>query len=727
MTKLVRVLALSLVVFAIACTGEDGTQGPDGPQGPPGDPGTDGTPGDPGDPGEDGEDGRGVWLVGEGLEFIVTDAAIATDGTITAEFTISDADGTPLDLDGLFTEGGVTPRFIVAWLDDDGAGKAGQYEAYTTREVTSPITSMTATQAATDSGGSVAEIGVGDGTYLYTFGTVAPAGYDATKTHTIAVYATRDFEDKRYVSNATFDFVPDGGSVTVTREVVATENCNNCHNPLSLHGGSRREIAVCITCHSPQSSDPDTGNTVDMKVLIHKIHMGESLPSVEQGGSYEIIGFGGSVHDYSEVGFPGFIDNCDTCHGGADDGDRWRTTASRAACTSCHDTTSFVDPPPADMVLHAGGDYPDDTLCILCHGPGETHDVAEKHLPAIIDPAIVPPTLEILAVVATPGQPPEVDFRVTKAGAGVDIIATSFNLVRFTYAGPTTDYEGYTQVTAMTGGAPSQGTLTATDAAAGEFHYVFPAGSEIPAGTTGSFAFGMEGRQTSSSTTYAFNPVFYVDTAGGTAVPRREITYADGCNNCHAKLAEHGGSRQNPDYCAFCHNPNNTNEERASKVEGETLAVPTVDFKVMIHRFHRGEDLEKATTYYGFPAPSSTNPVGNPIPLKTLYPGDLRACGSCHVAGSFSLPLAQGVLPSRSEVVTCTEPLADDADDFCEASTSVEAFTPPTTAVCTACHDSDSSLAHAEIMTTMGGLESCATCHKPGAAFDIAQYHMLDP
>jgi hypothetical protein len=85
------------------------------------------------------------------------------------------------------------------------------------------------------------------------------------------------------------------------------------------------------------------------------------------------------------------------------------------------------------------------------------------------------------------------------------------------------------------------------------------------------------------------------------------------------------------------------------------------------------------------------------------------------------------VLPSRSETVTCTEPVGADADDFCEASTSVEAFTPPITAVCTACHDGESTVAHAEIMTTMSGVESCTTCHGPGSAFDIANAHKLDP
>ena len=83
------------------------------------------------------------------------------------------------------------------------------------------------------------------------------------------------------------------------------------------------------------------------------------------------------------------------------------------------------------------------------------------------------------------------------------------------------------------------------------------------------------------------------------------------------------------------------------------------------------------------------------------FPGDLRSCGTCHVAGSFDLPLPDGVLPSLT--------------------------TPPISAVCTSCHDGTSTAAHAEIMTTMSGAESCETCHGVGAIYDMTQHHRLDP
>ena len=86
--------------------------------------------------------------------------------------------------------------------------------------------------------------------------------------------------------------------------------CNQCHDPLSAHGGSRQDVKLCVTCHQPQTVDPDTGNTVDFKVMVHKIHRGASLPSVEAGTPYIIIGNSQSVHDFSDVVFPQDIRNC---------------------------------------------------------------------------------------------------------------------------------------------------------------------------------------------------------------------------------------------------------------------------------------------------------------------------------------------------------------------------------------------------------------------------------
>src|SRR5690606_9008096 len=94
-------------------------------------------------------------------------------------------------------------------------------------------------------------------------------------------------------------FRPDGETVTAIRELVTTETCNKCHVELAFHGGNRNEVQLCILCHSPQSVDANSGNSVDFAVMIHKIHRGEDLPSVQSGEPYQIFGFRDTLHDYS--------------------------------------------------------------------------------------------------------------------------------------------------------------------------------------------------------------------------------------------------------------------------------------------------------------------------------------------------------------------------------------------------------------------------------------------
>jgi OmcA/MtrC family decaheme c-type cytochrome len=230
-----------------------------------------------------------INFVRPGLVLKIISGDIAADGTMKVRFKLTDPKGLPLDREGITTPGAINVRMLAAYIPK---GKT-QYVSYATRTQTSPITNRSAVQASTDSGGVFQK--VAEGEYIYTFATKAPAGFDKTATHAIGVYATRDLAefDLAMLSNAddeVYTFVPDGSKVTVTRDVIRTQSCNRCHDPLALHGGSRRTMEVCVFCHTPQTVDPDTGNTVDMPVMIHKIHRGEGLPSVVAGRPYQIIG-----------------------------------------------------------------------------------------------------------------------------------------------------------------------------------------------------------------------------------------------------------------------------------------------------------------------------------------------------------------------------------------------------------------------------------------------------
>jgi len=710
---------LAALVFLASC------EGPAGPAGPGGD--DDGRDGDPGDP----DPGRDSYLTGAGLVLEVTGASIASDGVVTAELTITDGAGVPLDRDGEFTEGAVRASFVIAHLAVDADGDPAQYTSYTTRVQTSPE-GTSATQASGESNGAWVEVGVAQGTYRYTFDTQVTV-VDPDATHTVGVYGSRTFDGASYGDDDAYDFVPAGGAV-IAREVVTDAACDTCHVDLSAHGGARTSMALCITCHTAQTTDPDTGNTLDMRVMIHKIHSGEELPSVVAGTPYQIVGFEQAVHDYSTVVFPQPINQCDSCHQGAQ-GDHWKTEPSAASCTSCHDQIVFSDttPLPADKVYHPG-DLASTAPCGTCHAPDTSIEpIEQRHAVARYAPAHQP-ALTIVSVVGTgPLQLPVVTFAVTVGGAPLDILTAPMASLRATFAGPTTDYAMYWQSTIQ--GAGAAGTLVAFgDPANGVFTWTAPAAAMIPAAATGSYTVGLEGYVTPEGTTdriSAINPMLDFAVTDTTVTPRRVVVSTADCNGCHKKLEAHGGARTDAQYCAMCHNANNTNEERAPHLEGAGQQyVYTVSLEHMVHRIHMGEELTQGYVLGGFPAPTAADPEGTPVDFgEARFPAPRSDCTTCHLDDTYELPLVgSGRLPRFDELRGCTEVASADADAYCQPVGFVQQGTfpmAPASAACLGCHDAPDTVAHTQIMTSPTGIESCAVCHGPDDELGVKIVHGL--
>jgi hypothetical protein len=271
-------------------------------------------------------------FVRPGLEITILDVTIPADLKAEVLFSLTDPAGLGLDLSGVTTPGPVSTSFILAYIP---AGE-DSYVAYTTRVQTSPITGDSAVQATTDSGGTYTDMG--DGTYMYKFGTAVPADYDMTATHTLGMYGRRDlteFELNLYVDNVVEHFIPSGEGTPMPRDIVNTETCNGrCHDPLAIHGGQRTDIEVCILCHNDsQDIDPDTGNSVDMPLMTHKIHMGAQLAN-----GYTIIGYRQGVNDYSNVVYPGEINDCESCHTGGTPTEDFPLVSTPAQVLSCDGT-----------------------------------------------------------------------------------------------------------------------------------------------------------------------------------------------------------------------------------------------------------------------------------------------------------------------------------------------------------------------------------------------------
>jgi len=117
----------------------------------------------------------------------------------------------------------------------------------------------------------------------------------------------------------------------------------------------------------------------------------------------------------------------------------------------------------------------------------------------------------------------------------------------------------------------------------------------------------------------------------------------------------------------------------------------------MIHKIHTGKDLKTDYTVMGHGSvPVNFNEVG--------YPGDLRVCVSCHVAGTYNLPLPDGLLNQTSprDYLTQMQPI---------------------TAACLSCHTTKSAAAHAAIETSPTLGEACEACHGTNAETSVDKVH----
>ncbi len=727
-------------ILVAAC---DGSTGPAGPAGPAG---SDGPPGPPGPPAA----GSGIPVTSaEKINVNITDVSVPPGGGApTVSLTLTN------DLNqGLSGLPAANIRFVISQLTPGTNGRSSEWQSYVTRDSGGIPNAQATTETATDG----TYVDNGDGTYEYTFASALtdyPAGpvFDDTKTHRVGIEIRTNsggfLPENIPADNAPFDFVPAGGAPLFTRLIVDSDTCNACHDNLEMHGEARFDVEYCVQCHNPYSIDGDTGNSVDMKRLIHNIHSARA--------DYQIIGFGGTLHDWSTLVWPQDIRNCTTCHEEDDantpDASNYRLVANRAACGTCHYDDGVPGNGEHEFAIENGvhpgpAQFNNDTQCLDCHGPNGTVTNSEGRLVQIpVAHEIREKTeggkfsLNILNVTATgQGQMPVITFSVTDPTNGdapynihtdpaFTTCAFGASRLAVNVAWSTTDYANIGS--SSTPALPiSMNPLNACGGASvdnGDGTFTVTASSAIPMTATGSLSIAIEGHPAvdiyndgSPERIAVTNAIFYAPITDPDAVARRDVVNIEKCDDCHNQLSLHGNNRtDNPAVCVTCHNPMMTDINRRGG--GDCLADfgpddQTIDFKHMIHGIHASGEIGKPFDVCGFGNSSHT--------FDFLYPGRLNNCEGCHLADTY-YPVDGSTVFGTTVDVNDPAILTDDV------------VVSPNASVCSSCHIDALDIVHmqqngadfsagkaADGTLISAGVETCATCHGPGRTADVKEMH----
>jgi len=683
--KLLGVVGFALAALA-GCTGDDGAQGPAGPSG-----------------------GSSVHVsTATELNVTITSATVASPPVVS--FKVTDQNGMPVN--GLTLN---DLRFTIAKLTPGASGNPSAWQNYVNVAASGNLRPIAEGGSPTNCQSSPTTVcgtlvDNKDGTFTYTFKTdiasvSCPAGASCTDVSGNAINLSYDgglahrvglqTRGAVPIANVVYDFRPSDRATTglFAREIAKTGKCNECHNKLAVHGGSRIETKYCVTCHNPGNittgtSGTTVGNlTVDFKVLIHKIHMDEELPSVRgadgllgtaDDGKYII----GTTNDFSTVVFPmggpskvvGELRYCTKCHDGADpatpQGDNWKTQPSREACGACHDSVNF-----ATGANHPGGVQVDNSTCLACHSTGGAAGTVDKshEFPTLAIAESNKYKFNILTVTnTTPGLSPVITFSITDPTNGnakrdlkndTTLSAGSISLL----VGWNNTDENNTGSSAPRPGQPVTMSLTGTSAANavdnGDMTYTVNLATAtlgtgitnrvIPLTVTGSGRVAVYGRaavdlnpKTAGAERVRIQAAFKdFGITDATPVARRKVVDITKCDKCHGQLSLHGDGRTDePGLCVICHNPNATDAGARVKIVGgaddgfpnAALVVDgnreeAIDFKRMIHGIHAGAKTDyTGNAAHGFRQKGLVIASNSNDYSHVRFPGILNDCFTCH-------------------------------------------------------------------------------------------------
>ncbi|MCA8969349.1 MAG: hypothetical protein KDC95_06180, partial [Planctomycetes bacterium] len=297
-----------------------------------------------------------------------------------------------------------------------------------------------------------------------------------------------------------------GNTTTLTkREVVTTANCNQCHESLRAHGTIRRNVEHCLMCHTSGAEDQNDptrqggtpGVSIDFRVMIHKIHNAQHLPSVlgvttnadgtRKYDSTPAPYLIGRSTDFSDIGFPiwpnltnpmprdeGYsaltstergledqmrsgVTSCDKCHGDPDgdgplpapaQGNLAYTNPIRSACSSCHDDWDPAKPYKSNLLIMPA--QPDNTVCVQCHTEtGSGLAVRDAHMhPLLNSTTNAGLVFNVTQVTESgtnnsngkldPGEKIKVDFTL-KDWQGLDVNVSELARMEAVVSGPTSN------------------------------------------------------------------------------------------------------------------------------------------------------------------------------------------------------------------------------------------------------------------------------------------------
>jgi OmcA/MtrC family decaheme c-type cytochrome len=601
------------------------------------------------------------------------------------------------------------------------------------------------------------------------------------------------------------------GTLQAHDQRIETKYCVTCHNPGTTANGTVGTV----------SGDTPVDFRVLIHKLhnapeLPSVLGPDGILNTADDGDYGITGFSGFT-SFKDVEFPQNNTNCVKCHGDGTDpetpqGDNWKNRPNMYACSSCHDDVYFTAAPdpakPYQTLAHPGGVQADNSLCASCHSDPNAYPalyIPTVHVP--VDVSGSPPraayqdnlpagaskmTYEIKAngVTLTPAgtsfpKQAEVTFRVLRDGvaqtfnaigpgvklmddftlkqggtAAPDNSGPRFDLV---YALPEdgitapADFNVSANISLLNVWDGTRGALSGPDAngwytahlGTGTFlNANIPAGAVMVTASFGLGAFVQTNVPGYPSGLSLITPVSQQVAAGYTA--RRVIAAKEKCNACHATLGTdptfHGGNRNDPTTCAFCHNPNFTQSGWSARTSN------------FIHGIHGGSKRTVNFTWHGTAAVSPV--LVNTGFWQVLFPGILKNCQTCHVAGAYdfsgsaytdalmsSLPystVATGTFAVPSATNITLSPYVDQTGTVNYGSgfsvaggvptnaAATTLVTSPIATACFSCHDTATARAHMESnggsiyqprTAALAKTEQCLTCHGPGKIAAIADMH----